>query len=694
MTKRNFRSDVAEEMIRQIEAGTAPWQKPWQPGVVRLAPHNPVSDVDYRGINAWWLEIQGREDPRWMTYRQAAGAGVQVRKGEKGTSVEYWKWNDRRPALDDDGNPITDENGKPKTVTVRLSRPKVFYATVFNAEQIDGLEPLVVPEAGWSIDDRANDVLQQSNVPMHFDQSDRAFYNPVKDEIRMPAPAAFKESYEFYATALHELGHATGHRDRLAREFGPFGSSAYAKEELRAEMASYMLTTELGLGHYPERHAAYVESWLKALKDDRNLLFQAARDAETMRTWIMEPEKRRELEQSAGRRLSVDKQEELDMNEAENKPRVYLAVPFAEKDEAKQLGARWDRKAKSWYVPAALDQASFSKWMGDAEPKAPSLSPQDEFAEACRKHGLVLEEPPVMDGRWHRVQVEDDKRGQKSGSYKGYIDGRPSGLIMNYRSGDDVQKWVATGEALDPAEFERLKAESAKRKAELHHEIRATQKKVAKVAFGIFENAPAAPADHAYLERKGIDRGDLRQDENGNLLVAMRTADGFLMNVQKIAPDGTKRFLKQGRKEGLMHVLEGREDRPVVITEGYATGASILAATGRTTVVAFDAGNLESVAKQVRERHPDRPLVIAAEDDRDLKKNVGVEKATSAALAVGGTVAIPAFTDDEKARGMTDFNDLALSRGDQALADQIDRAVAPDRQRRPSHAPARQEMGR
>ena len=90
-----FRQQVAREMIRAIEDGTAAWVTPWEPGALAPAPFNPVSGRPYRGINSWWLDLQGHQDPRWMTFRQAGELGASVRKGEKATSVEYWKWQDR-----------------------------------------------------------------------------------------------------------------------------------------------------------------------------------------------------------------------------------------------------------------------------------------------------------------------------------------------------------------------------------------------------------------------------------------------------------------------------------------------------------------------------------------------------------------------------------------------------------------------
>ncbi len=118
----------------------------------------------------------------------------------------------------------------------------------------------------------------------------------------------------------------------------------------------------------------------------------------------------------------------------------------------------------------------------------------------------------------------------------------------------------------------------------------------------------------------------------------MTTAKGFLMNVQTIQPDGTKRFLKDGKKTDLMHIIEGDKKGPIIIAEGYSTAASIHAATGKTVVVAFDAGNLEPVAKAMQKAEPDRPLIIAADDDHSKKHNTGLKSAKAAALAVGGKV--------------------------------------------------------
>ncbi|WP_231376285.1 ArdC-like ssDNA-binding domain-containing protein, partial [Magnetospirillum fulvum] len=113
-TKISYRDEIAGEIIRRIEAGTAPWQKPWKPGEIGAAPFNPVSNKPYRGINDLWLSMMGRADPRWMTYRQALEIGAQVRKGERSATIEYWQWSTRETLKDADGKPVLDQDGNPR----------------------------------------------------------------------------------------------------------------------------------------------------------------------------------------------------------------------------------------------------------------------------------------------------------------------------------------------------------------------------------------------------------------------------------------------------------------------------------------------------------------------------------------------------------------------------------------------------
>ncbi|MGZ8907862.1 MAG: zincin-like metallopeptidase domain-containing protein, partial [Methylobacter sp.] len=287
--KKPFHEIVAEKLIKQLEEGVAPWQRPWNPGESgAFLPYNPLTDNRYKGINSLYLLAQERDDQRWMTYKQATEAGAQVRKGEKGTGIQYWKFVDEHIKKDAAGKPLVDSDGKPVKELVKLERPRVFFATVFNAEQIDGLPPIQRKQQTWYPIERAEGILATCGVAIHYNGGGRAFYRPLTDSIHLPDKGQFPNAENFYATALHELGHSTGHPDRLNRDLShPFGSEGYAKEELRAEIASMILGDELGIGHDPSQHAAYIGSWIKALKDDPLEIFRAAADAEKIQHYVL-----------------------------------------------------------------------------------------------------------------------------------------------------------------------------------------------------------------------------------------------------------------------------------------------------------------------------------------------------------------------------------------------------------------------
>ncbi|GLR55188.1 zincin-like metallopeptidase domain-containing protein [Shinella yambaruensis] len=297
--KKGYAEEVANRIIEQLEQGSAPWQKPWAPGELSL-PFNPTTGKQYKGINTLWLSMQGREDPRWMTYNQAAEAGAQVKRGEKGTSIVYWKFQDRELVKDQQGKPVLNDKGEKQYFTVQLERPRSFHAVVFNAQQIDGLPPLErkAEQPEHERHERAESILAASGADIQHVAGDRAFYSLTTDRITLPELEQFHSADGYYATALHELGHWTGHPSRLDRDLAhPFGSEGYAKEELRAEIASLMLGERLGIGHDPGQHVAYVGGWIKALKEDPREIFRAASDAERITGYVMGLEQEQAREQ-------------------------------------------------------------------------------------------------------------------------------------------------------------------------------------------------------------------------------------------------------------------------------------------------------------------------------------------------------------------------------------------------------------
>jgi len=1010
--KKLFHEKVAEKLIEKLKEGTAPWQRPWaagDPGA--FMPINPTTGKRYRGINAILLMSQNFPDQRWMTYKQAAAVEAQVRKGETGTPIQYWKFTEEQTRHDANGAPVLDAKGEPVKETVKLERPRVFFATVFNADQIDGL-PALQPrkEKDWNTLDRAEQILRSSGAVIRHGEQNRAFYRPATDSIHLPDKGQFPTADNYYATALHELGHWTGHESRLHRDLvHPFGSEEYAKEELRAEIASMILGDELGIGHDPGQHAAYVASWIKALEEDPMEIFRAAADAEKIQDYILDLERKQvqelasqqsqveeqnqvvaellELHQSAGGDSALEAWENLEMTAqalgltafigrgggAENDPpyvvayaeptgqrlpgtseifkngkaatfingqhlpgngltsslerqsaalnnavslvwsqalppdiasvvearldllngdvlslgrnrqafdqqaeetlgftlpldwtgavrisgiieregkilhvgeterpeafqlyaskggarpgedpfvllathlaepvareladwlalidahsqtnqhdkaaklarineervgrdpnstvedlsvakelrkdaefkasrhdegashrqaedkrglqqgaspeRIYLSVPFKQKEEAKALGAKWDRQGQSWYVPGHLDAAPFARWAKaaagtpeasqavppaqspkpardrlylavpygehlaakaagalwdktakswyagpkadlpkldhwsadkDAGQQGPAMRPQEEFGEALRALGCETDsQHPVMDGAKHRIAVAGDKKGEQSGFYVGHLDGHPAGYIKNNRTGIDM-RWKSKGYVFDPEEKAQLQAAAAAKlqARELEH-ARLLEQTAQRVGRQMLDLVPVTQPT-AYLEAKGIEphAGVMTDKEGRKTYIPAFDADGKQWTMQYIQEDGTKRFAKDSRKEGCYHAVGGLDalaKAPVlVIGEGDATAGSLSQTLGFATVAAFDSGNLVQVARNLHEKYPEKPVIIAGDDDKHLEATQGVNpgrsKAEEAARAVGGKVLLPIFAPGE-----------------------------------------------
>jgi antirestriction protein ArdC len=237
-----------------------------------LVPFFAATDKRYHGVNVLILGMAMRAfqsgDPRWMTYQQAHEKHWQVRKGEKSTTIFFSKPYE-----------IDDEEADDGKKTIRVLK----HYAVFHASQIDGIPAYKAPtveEAPWSRPEAADIILKNSQAVVRIG-GDRAFYSPSTDHIQLPPEHAFRGPPEFAATALHELGHWTGHPSRLNRDMQHrFGSAAYAMEELRAELASAFVAAELGIPTDIPQHASYIANWIKPLKEDKREIFRAAADAQ------------------------------------------------------------------------------------------------------------------------------------------------------------------------------------------------------------------------------------------------------------------------------------------------------------------------------------------------------------------------------------------------------------------------------
>ena len=276
-----------------IEAGTAPWMQPWEPGS-SSGPRNPVTGRSYTGGNRMSLMMSGASDPRWATYKQFQTIGAQVRKGESASPILLYVDSRRVPDKDENGRQRVDSDGKKKWRYIRLGQPFMKVHSVFNARQVSGIEPIETPHVTpeWAVIEQAERVVSASGVEVRHIPDDRACYKIQPDYVQMPERGQFPEASGYYKTMLHELGHATGHPSRLNRptmvNHGGFGSESYAREELRAEMAAMIAGDRLKIGHDPQHGAAYVANWVSVLRKDPAEIRKAAADAEKMAAWLID----------------------------------------------------------------------------------------------------------------------------------------------------------------------------------------------------------------------------------------------------------------------------------------------------------------------------------------------------------------------------------------------------------------------
>jgi antirestriction protein ArdC len=266
-------SIITEQIVQQLESGVAPWRKPWNVA----HPANLLSRKPYRGINVLMLAVRGYGSPYWLTYRQATMLGGNVRRGEHGTKVVFWKIGTRETE-DADGDTI-----ERKSILLR-------YYTVFNVEQCEGIaSPSAAPPVN-AIEECERIVRQMPNPPA-MQQDGRAWYRPSNDTVGMPSRNAFNSAEEYYSTLFHELTHSTGHTSRVGRDgierLNTFGSESYSKEELIAEMGAAMLAGVAGIERKTiSNSAAYLQSWINVLKSDARMVVSAASQAQKAADYI------------------------------------------------------------------------------------------------------------------------------------------------------------------------------------------------------------------------------------------------------------------------------------------------------------------------------------------------------------------------------------------------------------------------
>ena len=283
----NLYSEITDMIIAELEAGRVPWVQPWGTAAAKAPlglPKNASTDRQYSGINVlllWGAVIErGFSGQSWPTFRQALSLGANVRKGERGTTVVY---ADR--FVPEDEKRRARESGEDAQTIPFLKR-----FTVFNTDQCENLPEDVAtaapPVPAGLIEPRVEALIAATGIDFRIG-GNRAFYVPAHDYVQVPPPQAYFEPTNWHRTALHEMGHATGHVSRLRRDFsGSFGSKKYAFEELIAEINSAFCCASLGIAP-TVRHADYIGSWLEVLREDNRAIVRAASQAGKAADWLL-----------------------------------------------------------------------------------------------------------------------------------------------------------------------------------------------------------------------------------------------------------------------------------------------------------------------------------------------------------------------------------------------------------------------
>ncbi len=292
MAKFDVYEEVTNQIANALEAGTPPWRKPWTGDAVGFSMPKRANGEMYKGINVlmlWMMaEQRGYTSEKWFTYRQAAEAGGQVRKGEKSTTVIYF-------------NTVKTEGKQGEEKTIPFAKAY----RVFNADQIEGLpaefylKPSEPRDLGTEADPELDGFFASIGARIETSDKPQAYFAPSKDIIHMPPIETFHSANGYYATLAHESIHFTGVEKRLGR-YGKYSNKQeYAFEELVAEIGSCMLCAQLGLTPEFDQSAAYIEGWLKALKDDKRLIFKAASAAQKATDYLLEASEADEVENAA-----------------------------------------------------------------------------------------------------------------------------------------------------------------------------------------------------------------------------------------------------------------------------------------------------------------------------------------------------------------------------------------------------------
>lgn len=650
--------DVAQFFIKGLQENTAPWVRPWSLSHDDIRPYNASSDREYTGINTLNLMLKGSQrgykDNRWMTYKQLQAQGYTVSK-ETATPVMFWTLYGQSREKDENGNNKTGANGEAIYKRFRLRNPILKIYHVFNVEQVDNYnEPHPNPKLGFGFDLSNPNHLQYIE---HFEQAGnriQAFVDKLPIDvktgaasmarasygngvIKMPPMASFDDPARYFATLLHETGHWAA--DMLKISSGdPFGSVGYAKEELRVEMASYLLGLDFKIGHDPSHHKSYVNSWIEQLEKDPHEILRASADATKIVLLLNELEHELSLAtpdldqiiESHGGYMNIDDpttasmlneriEQKYDALLKKNKDaaldknrRFYLAVDFDRKEKFKDLVHQedftrnqwgYDRANKCWWVKKdSLDARSsaFDLFL----PEQLDLidhninqyhSVEDFVLGTLREYDIVTKEPVNTSGGWVATGTADKPNGTHA-RYKVLApktaDGNHGVMVKIWGVMETKTVFWKPNQTKAHSVSERQRVSYHAWKLNYNKELQGSQTVEATTVEQIhiftkelisdfFENKahPIKGDEVPYLVNKDISEvflGEIKLDDDGKLVVPIKDWEGDITALQFIDENG-KYFNKYGQVEGGFFVVNNNalDTDTVYIAEGLATGVTV-----------------------------------------------------------------------------------------------------------------------
>ena len=637
-----FRKNVSKNLARLVRDDKAPWQGISDPdGIPPEVPFNPATGKDFNGINSLILTAEmmerGSFDPRFMTRESIEEAGYTLREDSKPLDIEYWQYSnskiDGEPEFMYD--PIYNSDG---TLDIKKDHdiwPVAFSTSVFHASDIEGIKPyLRAIDHGIEppfIEDINNimgylvrtpkDVCRKHEIDVVHDQIEKSFYNKETSTIHLLPESDYENAASCLSSMIYHLGEGILNKLDVVQDV-----------ELSARIFAGIAASKLGIKASTQfidfkDHADLIET-------DHSLIFRAA--ANGRQSFDCANDLDQMIELGSKVQTEAERMGTIDLKPSE---RLYLSVPFAEKDELKQSvsGAGWERDLSSWYVPKDTDPALIEKWdtLEMAKGDFKDTPVMKEFAAFIKEQGFdVGEDGPIMDGAWHSVPFIGETTG-KAGMYQAFALDLSSGKVVNRKTPEEVAKWTYTGPALNPNDIAEArqkwsdhKIDRVERLVESHREasLLAHQELLKESTVNPFIQGvnPCTVLNEEGLSPYNV----LANNKTGELMIEVCDIDGNLTSVQ--FDDGNeKRFIKGSKIKGCFHNLDdsgydiGKSDI-IIVADNYLDAASVAAAPTNDylpVINALEPGNLIPVIMELNERYKDSKIFVLSDEHYQNLRN-------------------------------------------------------------------------